>query len=273
VLRDGAITGHFSRQQLDEPDVAKQIRFYMVGRDIGDAYYRDDYDSSCGREEELTMHSITCGSITDFNLTLHKGEIVGIGGLSGCGMHEAGRAAFGLERLKAGTVSRCGKAITSPQQAIASGIGYISKNRDTEALILQGSIGDNIALPSLPFLSHLSFISPHREKSLINTEIERFAIKCTGGRQWVNTLSGGNKQKVSFAKWTAKDCDVFIMDCPTRGVDVGVKQSMYAFIAEMKKQGKAILIISEEMAELIGMCDRIEIMKDFKISHEFKRSA
>jgi ribose transport system ATP-binding protein len=272
VLRDGQITGHFSREQLDEPDVAKQIRFYMVGRDIGEAYYREDYDSSCGKETELEIKDAFFGALKNFNLTLHRGEIVGIGGLSGCGMHEAGRAAFGLEKLRGGSVTRNGKKITSPQKAIKEGIGYISKNRDTEALILMGSIAENIELPSLPFMTNAGFISPQKEKNMVNGEIKRFAIKCTGGRQWVGTLSGGNKQKVSFAKWTAKGCDVFIMDCPTRGVDVGVKQSMYAFIAEMKKQGKAVIIISEELPELIGMSDRIIIMKDFKITREFKRS-
>ena len=129
-----------------------------------------------------------------------------------------------------------------------------------------------IVLPSLPALSHATFISPAAEKKMAKKEIDSFRIKCNNGRQWVNTLSGGNKQKVSFGKWTAKGSDVLIMDCPTRGVDIGVKQSMYALIAEMKKQGKAILLISEEMAELIGMADRIIVMKDFKVSGELERS-
>lgn len=103
-------------------------------------------------------------------------------------------------------------------------------------------------------------------------EIESFRIKCGDGKQWVNTLSGGNKQKVSFAKWTAKGSDVIIMDYPTRGVDIGVKQFMYGLIADMKKQGKSILLISEEMAELIGMADKIIIMKDFAVTKEFMRS-
>lgn len=104
-------------------------------------------------------------------------------------------------------------------------------------------------------------------------EIERFHIKCADGNQWVNTLSGGNKQKVSFAKWTAKGANIIIMDCPTRGVDVGVKQFMYQQIMEMKKAGNAILMISEELTELIGMSDRLLIMKDFEISGQFKRSS
>lgn len=188
-------------------------------------------------------------------------------------MHEIGRAAFGLEKLDSGKVLRNGTEITSCYQAIKSGIGYISKNRDKEALILEAAIGENIVLPSLPALSHGTFINPADEKKMSDKEIESFRIKCGSGKQWVNTLSGGNKQKVSFGKWTAKGSDVIIMDCPTRGVDIGVKQSMYALIEQMKKDGKAILLISEEMAELIGMADRIVVMKDFKVSGELERSA
>ena len=103
-------------------------------------------------------------------------------------------------------------------------------------------------------------------------EIDSFRIKCGSGRQWVNTLSGGNKQKVSFGKWTARNSKVIIMDCPTRGVDIGVKQAMYAMIEEMKKEGRAILMISEELSELIGMADRLLIMKDFEVKKEFLRS-
>ncbi len=164
-----------------------------------------------------------------------------------------------------------GKPIKSCLDAIESGVGYISKNRDTEALILEGSIAENIVLPSINALSRKTFVSPRAEKKLAGNEIQNFRIKCHSGKQWVNTLSGGNKQKVSFSKWTAKKSEVLIMDCPTRGVDIGVKQFMYHVIAEMKQQGKSIILISEELAELIGMADKIIIMKDFKVTHEFKR--
>jgi ribose transport system ATP-binding protein len=272
VLRDGAITGLLDREALNRDDAQKTIRTLMVGRDIGDAYYREDYDASHGEEVELEIQNADFGMLRNFSLTLHRGEIVGIGGLSGCGMHEAGRAAFGLEKIIKGKISRHGKEIVSPQIAIKNGIGYISKNRDTEALILQGPIGDNIELPNIPDISRRGFINPKKSRALVQGEIDRLSIKCTGQRQWVNTLSGGNKQKVSFGKWTAKNCDVFIMDCPTRGVDVGVKQAMYAFIDQMKKDGKAILMVSEELPELIGMADRLLVMKDFAVTKEFTRS-
>ena len=271
VLRDGEIKGHLTRAEMDEPDSVKKIRFLMVGREIGDAYYREDYDSSHLPDVSLKLDHVSFGPIRDFSLELHKGEIIGFGGLSGCGMHEIGRAAFGLEKLKEGKVTCEGKEIGTCLDAIEAGIGYISKNRDTEALILEGAIGENIVLPSIHALARGGFISPKAERKMSDKEIDSFRIKCNNGRQWVNTLSGGNKQKVSFSKWTAKESDVLIMDCPTRGVDIGVKQFMYHVIAEMKKAGKSIILISEELAELIGMADKIIIMKDFEVSHEFRR--
>lgn len=272
VLRDGDIIGHLTREEMDAEGAVSKIRFMMVGREIGEAYYREDYDTSHEDEVALELKNVSFGPIKNFSLKLHKGEIIGFGGLSGCGMHDIGRAAFGLEKLTEGTVEIHGQKVTTPLQAINAGAGYISKNRDTEALVLDGSIGDNIVLPVLLNLSNKTFISPKKELETANKEIEAFRIKCHSPKQWVSTLSGGNKQKVSFAKWTAKNSDVLIMDCPTRGVDIGVKQFMYALIAQMKKEGKAILLISEEMSELIGMSDKIVVMKDFEISGEIMRS-
>ncbi len=272
VLRDGDIIGHLTREEMDAPDAVKTIRYMMVGREIGDKYYREDYDTSHQEDVALELDNVSLGRIRNFSLKLHKGEIIGMGGLSGCGMHDIGRIAYGLEKLESGRVLRNGAEIKSPLQAINSGIGYISKNRDTEALILNGSIQDNIVLPSIPALVNKTFISPRAEKKLSDREIENYRIKCHGGRQFVNTLSGGNKQKVSFGKWTAKGSEVIIMDCPTRGVDIGVKQAMYTLIEEMKKEGKAILMISEELSELIGMSDRLIIMKDFEVTHQVERN-
>lgn len=272
VLRDGDIIGHLTGEEMRQPGASEKIRYMMVGREIGDAYYRSDYDTSHGEEVALEFQDVTMGEIKHFSLQLHRGEIVGFGGLSGCGMRLIGRAGFGLEKLTTGSVMKNGVKIKDPLTAIRNGIGYISKDRDTEALILSASIADNIVFPSLDTLSNKSFIDPRKEKKLVKKEVDRYLIKCNSPKQLVSTLSGGNKQKVSFAKWTAKDSDVIIMDCPTRGVDIGVKQAMYAFIAQMKRDGKAILLISEELSELIGMADKIIILKDFAVSGEFMRS-
>ncbi len=273
VLRDGDIIGHLTKEEMMAENAVQKIRLMMVGREIGEKYFREDYDPSHQDEVALELENVSFGPIRDFSLKVHKGEIVGLGGLSGCGMHEIGKAAYGLQKLEKGRVLREGKPIRTCLQAIENGIGYISKNRDTDALILEASIQDNIVLPSLTSLSKATFISPGSEKKLSDEQVDEFRIKCRNGKQWVNTLSGGNKQKVSFAKWMAKGSDVIIMDCPTRGVDIGVKQAMYALIEEMKKDGKAIIMISEELPELIGMSDRLIIMKDFKVTAELERSA
>jgi ribose transport system ATP-binding protein len=273
VLRDGEIIGTLSKDDMMAEDARKKIRYMMVGREIGERYYREDFGEYTVGEVVLELRDVSFGAIRNFDLKLHKGEIVGIGGLSGCGMHEIGRVAYGLVKPDSGQVLFRETEIKSPLQAIESGIGYISKNRDSEALILAASIQDNIVLPSLTALARYGYISPRKERTVAKREIETFRIKCGSGRQYVNTLSGGNKQKVSFAKWTAKDSAILVMDCPTRGVDIGVKQAMYALIDEMRRQGKAILMISEELSELIGMSDRLLIMKDFKVTAELKRAS
>ncbi len=269
VLRDGEIMGSLTKAEFDPV----RIRYMMVGREIGDAYYREDQVPSHQDKVVLDMQEIGLGEIKRYSLQVRAGEIVGLGGLSGCGMHEVGRAAFGIAVPKEGRVLVNGHEIHDCGGAIESGVAYISKNRDDEALILTGSIRDNIVLPSLKRLTKaLGFVNPADEKRTAEKQITELRIKCNDAAQLVSTLSGGNKQKVSFAKWMATNSQLLIMDCPTRGVDVGVKQAMYQLINELKQQGKAILIISEELAELIGMCDRIVIMKDFAISREFERS-
>lgn len=268
VLRDGKIIETLEKSQFD----GKKISTLMVGRDIGDAYYRADFTASSQEELGLEFKDVCYGPIKDFNLQIHKGEIVGIGGLSDCGMHIVGHLGFGVRKPSSGEVLRDGNVVTSPTKAIKMGIGYVSKNRDTEALILNAPIKANIVLPSLSRISKFTFINPKTENEIVNQEIKSLSIKCHSPKMYVSKLSGGNKQKVSFAKWTANKSQVIIMDCPTRGVDVAVKQAMYKIINEMKNEGKAILLISEEMTELIGMADRLVIMKDFKTVKEFERS-
>lgn len=272
ILRDGEIRGSITSEEIKRADAVGTIRQLMVGRDIGDKMFRTDYDASCEDEVVLEFKNVNGPNVKDFNLELRKGEIVGIGGLSGCGMHEVGRMAFGMEEVDKGHVKCRGKEVLSAKDAVEKKIGYISKNRDTEAVILQGPIENNIVLPSLSDLTKATFLSPKGKKKLAEEQIKLLEIKCQNGKQWVSTLSGGNKQKVSFAKWIAKGSEIIIMDCPTRGVDIGVKQAMYELIMQMKKEGKAILMISEEMSELIGMSDRLIVMKDSKISKEFTRS-
>lgn len=207
-------------------------------------------------------------------MQVHKGEILGIGGLSHCGMHELGKVIFGEEKLLTGSVTHVpsGQQITSARQAMKLGLGYVSKDRDREALILAASIRDNIASAGLDKINHGVVITPASEKAYVNKQVEALSIKCASIDQNVQYLSGGNKQKVVFGKWIGRDGDILILDCPTRGVDIGVKAAMYQLIEDMKKAGKTIIMISEELAELIGMSDRLLILKDGALAGEFTRS-
>lgn len=272
VLRDGVFV-----KRLDEDEITEEnMRRLMVGREIGQDYYRSDYDGSYGKEAVLEATHITSGDgyIKNFNLKLHKGEILGIGGLANSGMHEIGRILFGIDPVAYGTVkhSESNCCITSPAIAIKNKIGYVSKNRDTESIILDASLQENIVLVSLGRISRMGYISESAEKKLSEEQIKSLRIKCTSRKQHCSEFSGGNKQKVAYAKWLAADSNIIIMDCPTRGIDIGVKVSMYNLMYELKKQGKSIVMISEELPELIGMSDRILVMKEGKIEKEFHRS-
>ncbi len=270
VLRDGVIIDNIERANFD----ANDIKTKMVGRELSGKYYRDDNDGY-GDQVVLkadcitTMHSILC-----LSLELHKQEILGIGGLSDCGMHTLGRALYGLDEIVDGQVILTAKnlVISNAQAAFKNGMGYVSKNRDTESLELNASIHNNIA--STGYSKNIlfgPFISGKKEKEYVNKQIKALMIKCQDAYQPVRALSGGNKQKVVFGKWIADDPDVLILDCPTRGVDIGVKAAMYELIYEMKQRGKSIIMISEELPELIGMCDRLLIMRDGQVSGEFFR--
>lgn len=272
VLRDGNIIRTFEKSEYEE----NAIKTAMIGREMTGDYYRSDYDGSYSDEVVLKVDNITTGTglLMNFSVQLHKGEILGVGGLSHCGMHELGRALFGEEKLLQGSVidMRTKDAITSPKCARNHGYGYVSKNRDTEALVLAESISDNIMAAGYDKVQKGPFISGRDVKAYVNKQKEILSIKCASIDQDVQYLSGGNKQKVVFGKWVGRDCDILILDCPTRGVDIGVKAAMYHLIHEMKKQGKSIVMISEELPELIGMSDRLIILKNGTLTGEFARS-
>jgi ribose transport system ATP-binding protein len=189
-------------------------------------------------------------------------------------MHTLGRALFGAEKVIDGQVIavESGQVIDKPKTAVRSRVGYVSKDRDSESISLGASILDNIASTGYRVNRFLHlFISFKKEKEYVDRQVEALSLKCASVYHPVDTLSGGNKQKVAFGKWLARDADILILDCPTRGIDVGVKAAMYKLIYEMKKSGKSIVLISEELPELIGMSDRIIIMRDGEISCEVRR--
>ncbi len=271
VLRDGAIIRHFTKDEFD----ADAIRTSMIGRELQGDYYRSDYTPSHLEEVAVKAEHISLGeALQDVSITVYKGEIVGIGGLSHCGMHPLGKILFGAVKPDSGeVVTGDGVKITSETVAMKQAFGYVSKDRDVESLSLSASIRDNIAIAGMEKYAVNNFLMLNsREKVYVDKQISDLSIKCADRDQAVSQLSGGNKQKVVFGKWIGRGSEVLILDCPTRGVDIGVKRAMYQLMTELKNEGKSIVMISEEMPELMGMSDRLIIMKDGKITHEFARS-
>lgn len=270
VLRDGVLVGSLEKSEFE----ANAIKQMMVGRKIEGNYYREDMD---GYSDEVVLRADCITTLKDllcFSLELHRGEILGIGGLSHCGMHTVGKALFGAERVLDGQVvaTEYGKVINKPKTAVGCRIGYLSKDRDSESLSLGAAIYDNIASTGYKINRVLgAFISNRKEKKYVDEQIVSLSLKCASRYHSVDTLSGGNKQKVAFGKWLACDSNILILDCPTRGIDIGVKAAIYQLMYQMKKAGKSIILISEELPELIGMCDRILIMRDGEISCEVLR--
>lgn len=272
VLRDGSIIRHFTKEEFD----ADAIRTSMIGRELQGDYYRSDDTPSHLDEIAVQAKHISLGHVLkDVSITVHRGEIVGIGGLSHCGMHPLGKILFGALKPDSGeVVTGSGVKISSETVAIKENFGYVSKDRDVESLSLSASIRDNIAIAGMEQYAVNNFlILNSREKSYVDQQIDGLSIKCSDRDQQVSQLSGGNKQKVVFGKWIGRGSEVLILDCPTRGVDIGVKRAMYQLMVKLKNEGKSIVMISEEMPELMGMSDRLIILKDGMITKEFVRSA
>ena len=274
VLRDGNIIRTFEKSEYNADDIRKA----MIGREMQGDYYRSDFEPTYGEEIVLEADGLNLGdSLKNVGMQLHRGEILGVGGLAQCGMHELGKVLFGALAPQSGKVVVHNKSgyteIKKESAAIKHAMGYVSKDRDVESLNLSASIRDNIAIAGMSkFAIGKVFIFGGREKKYVDGQIESLSIKCSDRNQLVQQLSGGNKQKVVFGKWIGCGSEVLILDCPTRGVDIGVKQAMYRLMMQLKGEGKAILLISEEMPELLGMSDRILIMKDGSVQKEFLRS-
>ena len=272
VLRDGVVI-----QTLFDDDISiENMRILMVGRELVGHFYREDFIGTYEKEVVLEAKQISLRPyFKNIDIKLHKGEILGLGGLSDCGMHELGKVLFGFEKSLTGSVrlTSDGTIIDDCTTAVSKGLAYVSKDRDKESIIQSSTIKSNMILPSLQRISKaLGFISPRTEAAITNNGIKALRVKCRDGNQLIRELSGGNKQKVVFSKWIEADADIFILDCPTRGIDIGVKKDMYSLLMDMKNKGKSIIMISEELPELLGMSDRVLFMKNGEISHEAMRS-
>lgn len=272
VLRDGKFVIQLEKDQMTEPVIKRNL----VGREIEGDYYRKDRDYHAGEKVALRTENVTSafGELHHFSMEAYQGEVLGIGGLSFCGMHELVKCLYGEMKCITGRVIHVpsGHEITSPVQAQRHGIGYASKDRDGESLLLEASIRENIVAAGIDKVSNpAGVIRPARQRQYVQEQIDALHIKCASMDQNVQFLSGGNKQKVAFAKWIARDCEILMFDCPTRGVDIGVKAAMYQLIYQIKQQGKTVIVVSEELPELLGICDRILILKDGALAGEFRR--
>jgi ribose transport system ATP-binding protein len=271
VLRDGDLIDTVKSADIKEDDLKK----LMVGREMSDRYYRTDYGEPVSKEVVLSARDISVPKeIQHISFDLHKGEILGIGGLSECGMHEVGKAVFGASYDRTGDVVLAdGTHIDSITTAIKHSIAYVSKDRDNESLVINDSIRDNICLTSVDELSNHHVLLDKKMDEFASKYAKVVSVKMADVHQFVSDLSGGNKQKVALARWLGKDSNILVLDSPTRGIDIKVKADIYALMSEMKKQGKSIILISEEIMELLGMSDRILVMKDGALSGEFERDA
>ncbi len=268
VLRDGEYIDTVKSADMTEDSLKK----LMVGREVTGSYYRSDYGEEVSGDVVLTVRDVTVpGKIYDVSFDLHKGEILGFGGLSESGMHEIGKAIFGASYDREGVVMlEDGTKIDSIPTAIKNSVAYTSKDRDNESVVINQSIGDNITLPSLDDLTFgkTPLVNWPAAKRFANTFAKEMSVKMNSTDQFVSELSGGNKQKVVLARWIGKGSNLVVLDSPTRGIDIKVKQDIYQLMDRMRKDGKSIIMISEELMELIGMCDRIIIMKDGRINGE-----
>lgn len=269
VLRDG-------RQIETRPAsglTAGEMITLMVGRDLTDIFPKTTAPIG---DVVLEVDGLgSAGSFDDVTLHVRAGEIVGLAGLVGAGRTEVARAIFGLDRSDAGTVRVNGERVhvRSPRQGVRAGIAYVPEDRKRDGIIPEASIKDNIALPMLSDLSIGGWISRPRERRLVSAKVRELGVSPPIPERRVDTLSGGNQQKVVIAKWLATRPAVLVLDEPTRGVDVGAKADIHSIIGELAKAGVAILLISSELPEVLAVSDRVYVLHEGRISAEFDRAS
>ncbi|MDL2214328.1 sugar ABC transporter ATP-binding protein [Clostridia bacterium OttesenSCG-928-O13] len=244
----------------------------MVGRDLGDTFACLHRNEDIG-EVLLSLDGVCNEKLRDICLTVRRGEIVGLSGLAGAGRTEVARAIFGADAVKSGAMQFKGKpyAPKSPKQAMASGIGLAPEDRKLEGLTLIRNVRENTSLAVLDSFCTAGFINHKRECAFVEESIREFDIKTPSQEQRMINLSGGNQQKVILARWMAMQPDLIILDEPTKGIDVGAKSEIYAMVCEAACKGIAVILISSEMPEIIGLCDRVYVLKDGRVTAELVR--
>jgi ribose transport system ATP-binding protein len=265
VLRDGKYVG---TENISDTNSSELIRM-MVNRELDEKFPKQAVQKGA---EILKVEGLTKrGKLNGINFSLFKGEVLGIAGLMGSGRTELARAIFGIDKLDSGNIFIKGKAINlkSPRDSISMGIGLLTEDRKSQGLVLNLSLKDNICLPNLNMFTKYGVVNSKEENQTAKKYICELRIKTPGIHQKVMFLSGGNQQKVVVSKWLCSHADILIFDEPTRGIDVGSKVEIYQLMNQLTASGVAILMISSELPEILGMSDRIIVMHQGKITGEF----
>lgn len=268
ILRDGNYVGVKEIKETSFDEIVQM----MVGRELGERF--PERNATIG-DVKLTASGLTRnGHFEDISFELRKGEVLGIAGLMGAGRTEVAQSLFGYKKLQKGTISLNGKPvkISSPLQAKKLGFGYVTEDRKSEGLIVDFSVKDNLSLTNFNKVSSNGIIKANEEKVLYETMVKRLGVRTSGPNQAAKSLSGGNQQKVVIAKWLGIEPNVLILDEPTRGVDVGAKKEIYSIINELAEKGVAILMISSELPEIIGMADRVLVMHEGTLTAELQKA-
>jgi ribose transport system ATP-binding protein len=267
VLRDGRMAGFLEGPEITHDNMVR----LMVGRDISKFFgHQRKEDAGWGRVVLSVKGLRTASSPHRVSFDLRAGEILGMGGLVGAGRSELVRALFGVDPIIEGSVEVDGKpvGIRSPRDAIAAGLQLVPEDRKAQGLILDLTIRENVALAGLPTYRRWGLLDRGRERDVARGEVERLRIRAPGIEVKARNLSGGNQQKVVLGKWLSLGAKVLILDEPTRGVDVGAKQEIYALLSRLAAAGLGILMVSSEMEELIAMSDRVLVLHEGRLAGE-----
>ena len=267
IMRDGTYVGTWEMKNITDDEIVKN----MVGRELTNIY--PPLENTPGEVvlEVNNFTSIHDNSFKDCSFKLRKGEILGFGGLVGAQRTELMEAIFGIRHIKSGEVKLNGKqlSIKRPQDAINNGIGMITEDRRGTGILGCLSIADNVSIASLnQYVEAGVKLNKKKIEDLVQENVKKLSIKTPSSKTLIQSLSGGNQQKVIISRWLANNPDILIMDEPTRGIDVGAKYEIYQIMIQLAKQGKAIIMISSEMPELIGVSNRIMVMCNGRITGE-----
>ena len=268
VLRDGKRTGHHNIKDIDMDKIITE----MVGRKIEKQFERDIQTHG---KEMLKVEGLSSkGVFNDISFSVREKEIVGFSGLVGSGRTEVMKAVFGIDPFDSGTVTIEGNSVHKPDpiQSVRKKIAFIPEDRKHDGACLNLSVKENIVQAAMPYLFGKGIINLTHERELVEASVAELRIKTPTMLQKVKFLSGGNQQKVVLAKWLLTKAKIFIFDEPTRGIDVGAKAEFHKLINQLVKEGAAVIMISSEMPEVIGMSDRIFVMKEGSIVKEFSRA-